>query len=93
MSAYFVANIRVKDEAAYQAYLDEVDGVFSQFNGTYLSVDPHPEVVEGNWSYSRLVLIQFPDKAALKRWYESDAYQTILKHRLAGADCDSIIVE
>lgn len=93
MSAYFVANIRIHDEAEYEKYLQSVDGVFSNFNGRYLAVDKAPEVIEGNWNYSRLVLIEFPDKESLRNWYYSSEYQKILKHRLSAADCDSIIIE
>ena len=93
MSAYFIASIRIRDEDEYGKYLQRVDGVFGKFGGRYLAVDEHPEVVEGNWDYSRLVLIEFPDKVSLENWYRSNEYQEILKHRLSAADCDSIIVE
>ncbi len=92
MSAYFIANIRIHDHAEYEKYLSHTDEVFSKFKGKYLAVDENPEVLEGKWSYSRLVLIEFPDKQALKDWYCSVSYQEILKHRLKSADCCSIIV-
>ena len=91
MSAYFIANIKIKDEDEYRKYLINADNVFSKFNGKYLTVDQHPEILEGNWDYSRLVLIEFPDKESLKRWYYSSEYQEIIQFRLAGADCDTII--
>ena len=91
MSAYFVANIRIHDEEEYAKYLQRVDDVFAKFNGKYLAVAKSPEVVEGSWDYSRLILIEFPNMDALKRWYGSEAYQEILRHRLAAADCDSVV--
>ena len=93
MSAYFIANIRIHDEDEYQKYLKCVDDVFSNFNGKYLKVDNDPLILEGKWDYSRLVLIEFPDKELLNKWYYSDEYQDILKYRLAAADCDTIVVE
>ena len=93
MTAYFIANIRIRDEKGYQKYLDDVDLVFGQFNGRYLAVDDRPEVLEGIWDYSRLVLIEFPDKESLRSWYDSAEYQNILKYRLGAAECDSIIIE
>jgi uncharacterized protein (DUF1330 family) len=91
MSAYFIANIAIHDESEYQNYLDQVDDVFQKFNGKYLTVDANPEVLEGTWNYSRVVLIEFPDRDALKKWYYSEEYQGIVKCRLNAADCDSII--
>jgi uncharacterized protein (DUF1330 family) len=92
MSAYFIANIRIHNEVEYQKYLDAVDGVFEKFNGKYLAVDPNPDVLEGQWNYSRAVLIEFPDAQSLKAWYNSSEYQKILRFRLNGADCDTILV-
>ena len=93
MSAYFIANIRINDEAAYAKYVANSNRVFAQYKGKYLTVDNNPTVLEGNWPYTRLVLIEFPDKRALMAWYQSDAYQEILKYRLEGSDCDTIVVE
>ncbi len=93
MSVYFIANIRIKDEAAYAKYVANSDRVFAQYKGKYLTVDNNPTVLEGNWPYTRLVLIEFPDKRALMAWYQSDAYQEILKYRLESADCDTLVVE
>ena len=92
MSAYFIANINIRDKDEYQKYLNNVDDVFEKFNGKYLAVDENPEVLEGKWAYSRLVLIEFPDRESLKKWYYSSEYQEILKYRLSGADSDTIIV-
>ena len=91
MGAYFVANIKINDEVEYQKYLNDVDSVFEKYNGKYLIVDENPKVLEGEWGYSRFVLIQFPDKESLERWYFSEEYQRILSHRLAGAVCDTIV--
>lgn len=93
MSAYFIANITIHDGEEYQKYLDRSDSVFGKYNGEYLAVDKNPEVLEGEWAYSRFVLIKFPDKESLERWYYSNEYQEILKYRLAAAHCDTIIVE
>ena len=40
-----------------------------------------------------VVILQFPDTAAAKAWYNSDAYQAALVHRKLGADYRVMIVE
>lgn len=92
MGVYFIANIRMKDEETYNRYIADSSKVFKQYNGKYLAVDNNPEVLEGSWDYTRLVLIAFPDRESLDAWYHSEAYQDILKYRLAGADCDTLVV-
>jgi uncharacterized protein (DUF1330 family) len=93
MSYYFVANIKINDQQEYQKYLDGVDEIFEKFNGEYLAVDEKPEILEGNWSYSKAVLIRFNSKQEFEKWYYSADYQEILKFRLSAAICDSILIE
>jgi uncharacterized protein (DUF1330 family) len=93
MSYFFYANIRINNQEEYQIYLDSVDEVFEKYNGEYLAVDESPEVLEGEWNYTKSVLIKFNTKQEFEAWYYSDDYQKILKHRLLSADCDSILIK
>jgi uncharacterized protein (DUF1330 family) len=93
MSSYFIAQIRINDPEEYKKYLQGVDEVFYKFNGKYLTVDSEPEVIEGNWNYNRVVVIEFPNKDDLKKWYDSEEYQNILKYRLNAAVCDTVIAK
>lgn len=93
MSFYFIANIRINDPAGYEKYLENADEVFSKYRGEYLVVDPDPAVIEGNWDYTKSVLIKFDTREDFNVWYYSDDYQEILKFRLTSAGCDSILAE
>ncbi len=93
MSAYFVAQIAIHDELEYGKYLAACERVFNKFNGEYLAVDSDPQVLEGKWHHQRLVIIRFPNADDLKKWYDSPESQEILKFRLAGARCDSLLVQ
>jgi len=92
MSVYFIANIRMKDEAAYQPYLEAVNESLAKYSGEYLAVEDNPRVMEGEWPYTRLALVRFPDEETLNRWYFSTEYQAILHYRLNHSDCDTIVV-
>lgn len=93
MSHYFLAQIRIKNPKEYQKYLDKSGEIFAKYRGTYVAVDNHPQILEGNWDYSRSVIIKFDTEEDFKAWYESADYQQILKHRLNAADCDTILVK
>lgn len=93
VTAYFIAHLAIHDEQEYQRYLDAADEVFSRHGGRYLAVDDAPEVLEGSGEYARIVLIEFPDREALRRWYFSPEYQQILAHRLRAADSDAVAIE
>lgn len=93
MDYYFIAQIKIKDNEEYQKYIDKSGEVFKLYKGKYLSVDNNPEIIEGDWNYTRTVLIKFENKDDFKAWYNSDDYQKILKHRLNAADCDTILIK
>lgn len=92
MSVYFSVQIKIMDEQAYAKYLEACDDIFSKYQGKYLAVDSEPTVLEGKWHYSRSILIEFPDEDLLNAWYYSDEYQGTLKHRLNGAECQTIVI-
>jgi uncharacterized protein (DUF1330 family) len=92
MSYYFVAYIKINDEEEYQKYVNEVDEVSAKFNGKYLAIDDNPRILEGNWKYSRTVIIEFNNEADFDDWYNSEDYQRILKYRSKAADCDTILI-
>lgn len=89
---YFLAHIDIVNEAEYKKYLDGTDEVLAKFKGKYLAVDKNPETLEGERAAGRTVIIEFPDEAELRRWYDSPEYQEILRHRLKAARCHAMIV-
>ena len=93
MSVYFMASIQINDDQDYQLYLDRSEEIFALYKGTYLAVDNMPEVLEGEWNYSRAVLIHFDTKEDFNAWYRSDEYQEILQYRLSASKCDSILIQ
>lgn len=92
MGSYFVAQINIHDQVAYNRYLEGFDAIFAQYNGEVLAVDDHVQVLEGSWPYQRTVIIKFPDQAALLRWYKSDAYQKLARIRHGAADANIVVV-
>ncbi|HWI66343.1 MAG TPA: DUF1330 domain-containing protein [Symbiobacteriaceae bacterium] len=92
MSAYFLAQITIRDEATYAKYLDGFDEIFARFQGEVVAVDDAPTVLEGQWHRGRVVLIRFPDEQELRRWYESPEYQALARFRQAASDADILLV-
>lgn len=93
MSVYFSASIKIRSDQEYQKYLDHAGEIFAKYKGTYLAVDSKPEVLEGEWAYSRAVLIRFDSREDFDAWYSSDEYQEILQYRLSASECDTILIQ
>lgn len=93
MPAYLLAQINVDDPEAYKLYTAHTPGVIQQYGGRFVIRGGNPEALEGELHSKRVVLIEFPDKAAVKRFYASPEYQKILPLRLAAAQGRVCILE
>ncbi len=93
MAVFIVAQLKFKDPARYVRYQAAFGEVFRQFNGTVLAADLSPQVIEGQWTADKLVLISFPDEPSWRAWAESPGYQRIAEDRKAGADCVVLLVK
>ena len=51
------------------------------------------ELIEGGPEPKRIVILEFADAAAVKRWYNSPEYQTILPDRLNNSRSRAFIVD
>ena len=81
MSSYFIALIDIHDPERYEQYLDGYDEVFRKYQGQVVAVEDNPRVLEGEWPAGRTVLIRFPNDQELHRWYDSEEYQLLARHR------------
>ena len=93
MSTYFVAQIKIHDLKEYEKYLAGFDEVFSKYDAEVVLVDDDPEVLEGDWPYSRMVLIRFISREEAQRWYRSPEYQKLAQHRFTASDSVAVFVE
>ena len=93
MPAYLIANVDVQDPEAYRAYAAQVPDTIAQFGGRFLVRGGESRVLEGEWSPSRTVVLEFPDAETLDRWYTSDAYQAIITIRESAAVSSVFVVE
>ena len=93
MAAYVIANVEVTDPAAYEEYRANVPGTITAYGGRYLARAGATEVLEGDWTPHRLVILEFPSLAQLKAWYKSPEYRPLLEIRKRTARSRVIVVE
>lgn len=85
MTVYAIAQIEIFNRGAYDRYQAKFWNVFKQFEGSLLVNDEHPNVVEGEWSKDKVVMMSFPNETAFYDWANSPQYAEILIDRRAGA--------
>ncbi|MDO9709830.1 DUF1330 domain-containing protein [Paracraurococcus lichenis] len=93
MPAYLVANIRVKDPGKFAEYRDRVAPMIARFGGRYLVRGGAVTPVEGTPGLERVVILEFPDMAALKAFYHGEDYAPLIALRQAASDGDVALIE
>jgi uncharacterized protein (DUF1330 family) len=93
MPAYFVAELETTNAAGMEPYRAAVPATIAQYGGRYVARGGAAELIEGTPEPKRIVILEFPDTAAVKRWYDSPEYQKILPLRLANSTGRAFIVE
>jgi uncharacterized protein (DUF1330 family) len=93
MVAYVIANVDVRDIEAYEAYRSRTLQTITAHGGRFIVRGGDVHVLEGEPAVHRLVIIEFPDKDAARRWYESPEYQEIIPLRTSTSNGALFIVE
>lgn len=93
MKAYGIFQETVKDEATFAEYRKLVMPTLAAHDGKFVVRGGALSVVEGEWPHPRLVIIEFPSRAAAENWYLSPEYQAILPMRLKSAVGNAVFVD
>jgi len=93
MAAYIVAQLKVNDPALFQRYREAVTPLVDRFGGRYRVRGGELEVLEGDWPYPRLTIIEFQSRAAARQFFDSPEYRKIQPLREKAADGTVVIVD
>jgi uncharacterized protein (DUF1330 family) len=93
MAAYVIAEIEVTDPETYEGYKQQVPAVIADHGGTYLARGGAVELLEGEGSPRRTVILRFETMEAARAWYTSEAYQPIKALRQSASRGRMLLVE
>ena len=93
MPAYLIALEVINDREEFDKYRAKVHPVLSKYNAEVIVSNENVEIMEGEWPYTKTVVIRFPSMEVAKRWYESPEYKEIVQHRFRAVTTDLIFVE
>lgn len=92
-SAYIIANVTVNDPSAYDEYR-RLSSIAMQAHGAEVCVRGGKiEVLEGDWSPSRVVILKFPSPEQARAFYNSNEYSAARKAREGIAVMRMVMVE
>lgn len=93
MSAYIVfTRARTLDQQELEIYWAGIRDTMKGHPIEVLVAYGKYEVLEGS-PIEGMVVAKFPDTRSAKDWYNSEAYQSVAKHRQKGAIYQGILIE
>jgi uncharacterized protein (DUF1330 family) len=93
MAAYVVVNVTIRDPERYEEYRRLATPTVGAYGGRYIARGGAVDVREGDWSPSRLVILEFPDVERARAWWSSPEYAPLKAIRQSCADTQLIITE
>jgi len=93
MPAYAIVELEVTDPEEFESYKALVPPTIEAYGGRYLVRGGANETMEGDWDPARIVVLEFPDMAALKAWHGSDIYAEPKAMRFRAAKSRMVAVE
>jgi len=90
---YIVAEVKVRDVAAFERYRVFSAAAVEQYGGRFLIRGGAAEVLEGPWNPpQRLIVVEFDSLEQAKRFYSSDEYQAARKLRENAGEMNMLVV-
>lgn len=93
MTAYVIVDIDVHDPAGYEDYKKLAPAAVELYGGKYIARGGKTETLEGDWSPSRLVILQFENSEQAKKWLYSDEYREARAMRHTTANSKMVVIE
>jgi uncharacterized protein (DUF1330 family) len=93
MPAYVITETDVHDPERYRRYMAATPEVVAAAGGRFVARGGELAVLEGDWRPKRLVVLEFDDLDAAKRWYDSPEYREARRLREGAATLHMVAVE
>ena len=81
------------DPARYEAYKKLAPASIEKYDGKYLTRGGAVSTLEGDWSPSRVVILQFESDDKAKRWIDSPENREARKLRQQTSNANAVEVE
>lgn len=92
MKGYMIVQLEITDSETFNDYRARVGETVEKYGGRFL-VRAQPEIVEGEWTFPGVVLLEFPSLEKLKEWYNSPEYTEIKPIRQRSANVNMVFAE
>ena len=93
MAAYVIVDSVIRDQAVFDDYLEQVPAVVEAHGGRYLARGGAIEIVQGDWTPNRIVVVEFDSTERARGWQESPSYSELRAMLNRSSNTSVIITE
>ena len=93
MAGYAIIHDEIQDQALFAEFRRRVGATVEAHGGRYLVRGGAIEVMDGDWSPDRIVVVEFDSVDQARAWLNSPEYTEIKQIRMKAASASVIIVE
>lgn len=93
MPAYVIVDAEVTDPEAYESYKQLSAEAVAAHGGRFLVRGGAARALEGDWTPSRVVVLEFASVEDAAKWYESEEYRAARQARASAARMNMVAVE
>lgn len=83
----------VTDPEQYRAYMAASTEAVARYGGKFVVRGGNPQSLEGDWSPTRIVIIEFDDRDQIARWYNSPEYRSAIALRSNAAEAKIVALD
>lgn len=92
-AAYVVGHITVKNAEKWAQYRAQVPATLAPWGAELVFRGQQLAALAGAQRHASIVVIRFPDVAAINAWFASPAYQALLPLREQAAEMDLLVYD
>jgi uncharacterized protein (DUF1330 family) len=93
LAAYVIVQIDIHDAKTYERYKELAPPSITAYGGRYLARGGRTDALEGEWTPSRLVILEFPTMERARAWWASPEYAEAKALRQASASAQMVAIE
>ena len=93
MAAYMVCTMKIHDPDTFRKYSDHTPQTLKKYGGRFLTRGDPVTTAEGAPFEERMVILEFPDRAAALAWYNDDEYQRLSQYRRAATTTSRMFLQ
>jgi len=93
MNAYLVIDITIHNIEKFAEYINKIPEFIEKHSGRYIVKGEEPDVMEGDWSPERMIIIEFPTSEHARDFLQDPDAKTLFALRHETTTSKVILVD